>query len=215
MRQITRLAILGFILLTWVSVTQAQSPNTAGVGITSLQPGEAIRGIVPITGTTATDGFLSWELTFTYSGDPTGTWFLIAEGEQPLEEDLLAQWDTTTIIDGLYDLRLTVYRENGRRTHHIIPQLRIRNYTPIETNTPTPSLTPTPFTLTPMPSQTPTSTTPPTSTPIPVTPTPLPTNPLELSPRDVTYSLARGAAGAFAAFLLVGIYTSIRKARHR
>ncbi len=211
MRLLTRLATLGLILLTGVSAVRAQGLNAAGVGITSLQPGQAIRGLVPITGTTATDGFLSWELTFTYSGDPTGTWFLIAEGEQPLEEALLAQWDTTTITDGLYDLRLTVYRENGRRSHNIVKQLRVRNYTPIETNTPTPSLTPTPFTLTPEPTQTPTSTTTPTETPIPDTPAPLPTNSLVLSPREVTHSLARGAAGAFAAFLLVGLYTSLRK----
>ena len=207
MRQARILFLIGLILLQPVKLVSAQDT----IAITSLSAGEAIRGVVSITGITATEGFLFWELTFGYAGDTTGTWFLLDEGEGPIEDGILTEWDTTTITDGTYNLRLTVNLEEGRRTHFIIPDLRVRNYTVIETITPTPTLTLTPFTLTPEPTTTLTATVPPTETPIPNTPTPLPTNPVEISNADVSSSLVRGVAGVFAAFLIVGVYTSIKR----
>jgi hypothetical protein len=188
----------------------AQDDDLSDVEIISHQAGEAVRGVVPIAGHTAISGFISWELTFSYVNNPTGTWFLIAEGVEPITQDFLAEWDTTKITDGSYNLRLTVYLDEGRRTHFILLDIRVRNYTPIESSTPTPTHTATPYTLTPPPSSTPTLTINPTDTPLPDTPTPLPTNPIEISAPDVTNSLLRGAGVAFSAFLILGIYRTIR-----
>ena len=205
-----RFFLFSLSLLLPIFRVDAQESSPVVV-ITSQTAGDAVRGIVPISGNTAVEGFQSWELTFGYAGDKTGTWFFIAESDQPITDDILTQWDTTTLTDGTYNLRLTVFLEGGRRTHFIIPDIRVRNYTPIETVTSTPTLTSTPFTVTPQPSLTPTITLPPTETPIPDTPTPLPTNPIEISPRHVSNSLMRGAAGALAAFLAIGLYTTLKK----
>ena len=192
-------------------LVSAQDENAPKAEITSHRAGEAVRGIVPITGFTAVEGFISWELTFAYADDTTGTWFLISEGEEPITNDILTEWVTTAITDGIFNLRLSINLEGGRRTHFILPDIRVRNYTPIESETPTPTLTTTPYTLTPQPSRTPTHTLPPTDTPIPDTPTPLPTNPIEISTPAISISFMRGAGMALTAFLIMGLYTTIRK----
>jgi hypothetical protein len=189
----------------------AQSGYSPGAGISAPTPGSPLKGLVTIEGTTTLDGFLSWEITFNYASDTTGSWFLIAEGNQAITQGELTQWDTNTITDGDYNFRLTIFLEGGRREHFVVNNLRVRNYSPIETVTPTPTLTPTPYTETPRPSLTATITQPPSETPIPDTPTPLPTNPVIITQNDITNSLTRGAAGAAAAFVLVGLYLSIKR----
>lgn len=208
---------LFFVILTLVFIctpglrVAAQSAENPGVQISAPSPGAPLKGSVSITGNTAVAGFLSWEVNFGYAQDTTGTWFLIAEGAQPVNQGELAQWDTTTITDGNYNLRLTVYLEGGRREHFVVNDLRVRNYSPIETTTPTPTLTSTPFTETPRPSLTPSLTLIPSETAIPDTPTPLPANPVIITQGDLNNSLTRGAAGAAAAFVLVGLYWSVKR----
>jgi len=206
---------LGWMLAPgfWVA---AQTEDSAGVQISAPSPGTPLQGLVTITGSTLSEGFQSWEVTFGYASDTTGTWFLIAEGQQPVDQGELAQWDTTTITDGNYNLRLTVYLEAGRREHFVVENLRVRNYSPIETITPIPSPVsdrPTPYTETPHSSLTPTATQAgqPAATIIPPTPTPLPTNPASITRSELDYSLLRGAAGAAAAFVLVGLYLSLKR----
>jgi hypothetical protein len=207
---------LHFTLIIWWMFAPgfrvfAQSEDSPGVEISAPAPGTPLQGLVTIVGSTVAQGFQSWEVNFSYNQDITGTWFLIAEGDSQITRGELTQWDTTMITDGDYNLRLTVYRDDGQREHFIVNDLRVRNYSPIETITPTPTLTPTPFTVTPRPSLTPTATQPPSETPLPDTPTPLPTNPVTITQSNITNSILRGAAGTAAAFLLVGLYISIKK----
>lgn len=211
MRRVSLFILFILITIQIGPLVSAQEQDTSTVEITSLRAGEAIRGIVRIVGNTAVDGFVSWELTFSYTNDTTGTWFIIAEGDELIEDGTLTEWDTTTITDGNYKLRLTVFLEAGRRSHFVLPDIRVRNYTPIETDTSTPTLTPTPFSVTPQPSSSPTITQMPTNTPIPNTPTPLPTNPLVFSASKVSGSLVRGATGAMAFFVIIGLYGTIKK----
>ena len=107
---------------------------------------------------------------------------------------------------GTYDLRITVHLEDGRQSVSIIPDLRVRNYTPIETNTPT-------LTSTPLPGDTPdpTSTKTPPNTQVPLTNTPFPVNPAQLSNSDLTHSLVIGALITFAGFLLIGFYVILKR----
>lgn len=203
------LALLGMLVqASWVA---AQSEDSAGVEITAPSSGIPIQGTVTIEGSTLIEDFISWEITFGYASDSTGTWFLIAEGDEQVSSGELTQWDTTTITDADYNLRLTIFIDGGRREHFVINNLRVRNYSPIETITPTPTLTSTPYTETPRPSLTPTNTTQPTETAIPNTPTPLPTNPVTITQSDINNSLIRGAAGALAAFVMIGLYLSIKR----
>lgn len=193
--------------------TITSTPEPDRMSIRSPQIGQALQGIVVVSGNTAVEDFLSAELSFSYHDHPTDTWFIIQSWSEPVPDDDLAQWDTTTITDGLYDLRLSVTLSDGTQTTYNVPSLRVRNYTPIETNTPTP-LTPT---ATPEPGDTPvpTSTSTPTETLIPPTATSLPPNPAELTPGDITTTLGIGALAAFVLFALSGIYLGIKNFLHR
>lgn len=211
MRRLLFVILTLVVMLVPVSWVAAQTGDSSGVEITAPSTGTPLQGAISIVGSTLIDGFSSWEITFGYAHDTSGSWFLISEGDEQTTRGELAQWDTTTITDGDYNLRLTVYLQGGRREHFVVDNLRVRNYSPIETITPTPTLTSTPFTETPHPSRTPTSTTEPTETQIPNTPTPLPTNPATITQNNINNSLLRGGAGALVAFVLIGLYLSIKR----
>lgn len=185
-------------------LAQAQEEDeTPQAGFIAPLAGEALQGTVVITGTTAAEGFEAWNLSFAYVDDTTVTWFLLDEGRSSVEEGVITQWNTTKITDGKYHLRLVLDLNDGETLVFIVPNLRVRNYSPIETSTPT--LTPTrdPASA----SATPT----PTLTPVPPTPTPLPSNPVEISDNDFTNALSRGGITVLVLFLIVGLYTSIRR----
>jgi len=168
--------------------------------IQSPQQGEVVQGTVIIRGSSSVTGFLSAELDFGYSGDPTSTWFLITTTSQPLDSDTLASWDTTAITDGNYDLRLRVYLSNGTHIDSIVQNLRVRNYTAVET--PTPAPTPVQPTLTPTITL--------TLTPFP-TPTALAANPAVLRPFEISSSFVYGGLGAAIFLIIFGLYTWLRR----
>ncbi|MBW8011611.1 MAG: hypothetical protein FVQ83_10285 [Chloroflexi bacterium] len=172
------------------------------IRIDSPRPGDAVQGIVPIIGNTEVRGFISFEIMFALSGDATQNWFEITTSLQAIEDDILGEWDTNTLTDGTYTLRLTVEIEDEESVIILLDGLRLRNYTAIETNTPAP-------TFTPDPGQTPT----PTITPLPPTPTPLPPNPAELSPQKIRVWFVGGAIGALGILVMLWFYTSARKKR--
>jgi len=175
-------------------------------GIQSPLQGQALQGSVDVLGKITVDGFEYAELIFGYTGDPTNTWFLIRSFPEPVSGTVLATWDTTQITDGTYDLKLIIRRVDGNEISHTVGRLRVRNYSPIETNTPTP-VTPT---STPLPGALPTPTATLTAPPRP-TSTPLPTNPATLTRDDLTQSLGKGALGVFGIFALVGLYVLVKK----
>lgn len=206
MRRLLFSLLLIVFIFGVVSSVQAQFPGPAGIEISSPQPGEAVQGVVPIFGSTFAEGFQSWELSFGYTKGETETWFLITEQNNIIRDDVLAEWDTSMITDGIYDLRLTVHLKNGERAETIVQGVRVRNYTAIETSTPPPTSTDIP-TQTIMP---PTATASPTPTET-LTLTPLPTNPVEISQRNITNSFSSGVIITTVSFLLIGLYLSIRK----
>jgi hypothetical protein len=170
--------------------------------------GQALQGSVPIEGHIPPAGFAGAELSFAYQTDAPRTWFLIAELDQISPDPVLAQWDTTTITDGVYALRLVVTNVDGSRTSDTVTGLRVRNYSPVETITPTP-VTPT---ATPEPGDTPVPTVTPTATitPVPSTPTPLPPNPAQINRMDIMINMGKGALAILAFLSVVGIYQSLK-----
>jgi hypothetical protein len=168
--------------------------------VLSPYPGEALQGRVTITGTANAVGFVAYELAFAYPDDTTGTWFLITRSTQPVQGGVLGEWDTSQVTDGEYNLRLTVFLDNGNQIDVLVPGLRVRNYTPIET--PTPAAVPV----------LPTRTLPPASPfPLPVAATPLPPNPVALTSERLRVALGYGAVGMLAVFLLLAVYLSARR----
>jgi hypothetical protein len=168
--------------------------------IISPQQGAVLQGTVTIRGSSTVTGFQSSEVDFAYAGDTSGTWFLISQSSQPVDSGTLVTWDTTTITDGNYNLRLRIILNDGTNLDVSISDLRVRNYTQIETPTPAPTVI--------KPTLTPTDTL--TSTPFP-SPTPLPVNPAVLTTTDISASLAYGGLGAVALMIIFGIYFWVRR----
>jgi hypothetical protein len=182
---------------------QAQEEEPLSAEIHIPLAGEALQGNVAIEATTAIGGMEAWSLSFAYRDDTTNTWFLIAEGTLAVVEDVIAQWNTNTITDGIYGLKLSIDLDNGEVINLIVPDIRIRNYSPIETSTPTITPTKDPASDTATPTL--------TITPYPPTPTPLPNNPVEISSTDISNNLIYGVIVTLVLFLLLGLYTSIRR----
>jgi hypothetical protein len=82
--------------------------------------------VVEIFGTSGLEGFRAAEISFAYQNDPTATWFLIQQTSQPVVDGLLARWDTSTITDGQYRLRLQVFFQDGQVMEQVIGGLRVR-----------------------------------------------------------------------------------------
>jgi hypothetical protein len=196
----TRIAKM-FVLIALLAAVAAR-PVAAQVapGILSPRQGDVLQGVVPIRGSSDVTGFTTAEVAFAYAGDTTGTWFLIATTRHPVAMDTLATWDTTTITDGDYNLRLRVYLADGSHSDATIPNLRVRNYTAVET--------PIPAQITLQPRPVPTDTL--AVTPFP-SPTALPVNPAVLTPVDISISLAYGGLGAVLLLGILGMYLWLRR----
>lgn len=179
------------------------------VAIVFPAPGDILSGQVTITGRTDVPGFVSSQLDFSYASNPTDTWFTLQTSAQPAADAALLVWDTTTISDGDYILRLRVFAEDGSFQEVTVP-VKVQNDIPIPT--PTPLLTstpdrlegsfPTPFLVAASPTS--------TSTPRP-SPTPLPANPVTLNQPAVYTSLGRGALVILGIFAFVGLLLRIRR----
>jgi hypothetical protein len=150
--------------------------------------------------------FQSAEVSFSYEGDAGNTWYLIQQSSDPVKDGTLAVWDTSTIADGSYRLRVSVILSDNRTAEVVIPNLRVRNYSTVETATPG-----LPADLTEQPTQIkPTST-----VAVYVTPTSLPDNPVQVTSLKLAFSLVQGAAFAVVCFILLGIYLALRAIRRR
>lgn len=133
------LKLIFFFLRWWVMLLMGWLvPLSQQVIVDTPRPGEAVQGQVIIAGNVDLEGFQSYEVSFAYQRDDTNTWFLIGRGDQIVRGGTLATWDTTTITDGQYRIRVRVYLSEGRVAETVVQQVRVRNYTPIETSTPVP-----------------------------------------------------------------------------
>ena len=201
-----RLMNLRLSLLLVLLLLAAQ--DAPPVAITSPAPEELLRGQVTITGKIDVPTFLSAQLEFAYASNPTNTWFPIQAFSQPMTESTLFVWDTTSITDGDYVLRLRVNFEDGSAQEATVP-VKIGNEvlptaTPESTSTPEPAtiLIPTPFLLAASP----------TPTDLPrLTPTSLPPNPVSLRQTQIYTSLGRGALVMLGLFALAGLIVRVRR----
>ena len=197
---------LRFLLLFVVLLIAAQ--DTPPVAISAPAANELLRGPVTITGRLDVPSFVSARLEFAYASNPTDTWFTIQTFSQPVIDSTLATWDTTSITDGSYILRLRVAFEDGTFQEATVP-VQIGNDalptpTPEPTSTPQPesAFLPTPFLLAASP----------TATYVPrPTPTALPPNPVALEQGEVYSSLGRGALVILGLFALAGLIIRVRR----
>src|SRR5690349_14041946 len=165
------------------------------VSITSPQNGQTIRGQVQIVGTMDAANFSSAELAFGFS-DSTNAWFTIQTFAGPVQDTTLTVWDTTSVTDGDYNLRLQVRLQDGSIQEAIVTGLKIRNDVP----EPTPVILTTETFLSPADIGTATSV-PSTPTLSFIRPTDLPPNPAALTVPGVYAVFGRGALAALALFV--------------
>jgi hypothetical protein len=199
-----RLLLPFFLLLIAAQWRQGATP----VAITSPAPDEVLRGQVTITGRVDIVNFTSVQLEFAYAPNPTDTWFTIQTFSQPMVDPTLAVWDTTSITDGDYVLRLRVNFEDGTSQEATVPIKIGNDALPTPTAEPTSTLEsdaaliPTPFLLAASPTSTEVS---------PPTPTALPPNPASLAGNEIYTSLGRGALVILGLFALAGLILRIRR----
>jgi len=201
------------VLLLWLNLLLFPLPVLAQEGdqltISSPFEKEYIQGVVTISGSVTILGFSSYELSFAYENDTTQTWFELTSSTLPVFEGELGTWDTTTLTDGDYNLRLQVFLLDGTTQEIVVNDLRVRNYTPIPTATPTATSTPVVQFVAPtaqliLPVLA-------TATPSLPTPTPFPPNPASLSESSISSALGRGAAAALLLFVVFGLLLRLRR----
>jgi hypothetical protein len=216
MRTIFFLLTVTFVLLPrlikaeWVSDSNLQLDQSSGGTINMPVSGQLAQGVVIIRGNASMPGFVSYEVDFAYASDPTQTWFLVQESTLSIQEGILAVWDTSTITDGNYNLRLVINRAESDQEIMEITGLRVRNYTPVETETPAPTLA-----VVTLVQGVPTLTTTSRATSIlmatslPPPSTPLPANPAEVTSSQVLLTFSKGAAITIGIFTILGTYIGI------
>jgi hypothetical protein len=182
------------------------TPDPQMIYIASPVEGSLVQNQVSISGKTDVNGFSRSEVEFSYSNNPQETWFLLSRSDQPVKDGLLALWDTASITDGDYSIRLRVFFTDGSWRDAIVLGIRVRNYTATQT----PVFTPTERII---PTSLPAETFTPTSSPMP-TPSPLPENMAEISISQVLSSLGRGALITVVLFILLGLVLRFYSQRH-
>ena len=159
------LLLLGLLVLTtshWlrpdaVQAAPLQQPPRL-VQITSPEMNTELRGMVPILGSASIPGFQFYKVEFGIGPDPSN-WAVIGLHDTPVINGQLEVWNTNSVPDGLYTLRLHAVRQDGNYDEFVVRQLIVANTRPTSTPTataaPTSAMTPTPRpTNTPAPTQT-------------------------------------------------------------
>ena len=151
----TRLVTLGliFILLAefFVFPTRALAAppalncNTNNAAISSPESGAVVSGVVQIEGSASLGGaFQYYKVEFSTANRDD---YVVFSGlvRQQVVNGQLAVWDSASVPDGQYSIRLRVVDQTGNYCEVVVRNLRVQNSAPIPpTDTPTPEESPTP-----------------------------------------------------------------------
>jgi hypothetical protein len=202
-----RLKLFSLVLfLALLLPSRVMAAFVAHPRVDSLKPGQALQGVVTITGSTNISNFQSAEVSFRYDRQDNSSWFLLQQSSQPVDNGSLATWDTTTIADDTYRLRVLVTLQDGSTLETEVAGLRVRNYTAVETGTPSP---------TSLASQSGPVITGNITQPVFPTPTDLPANPAQVSPANLAASAIQGGLLTAIIFICIGGYLLLRSVTRR
>jgi hypothetical protein len=132
-----RLIVLLFCLFL-ISEPVGSVFGQADSAITTPASGSAVQGKVDVSGYIKSTNFARYDLDFSHGPGSEDGWFNITTGDKNPADGLLGVWDTSSISDGNYRLRLTVYYKDSTKAEYFADEIRVRNYSPIETDTPAP-----------------------------------------------------------------------------
>jgi hypothetical protein len=136
-RALASIVLITLISLTFLSPVQAR-PLQQGqdiAQITSPTEGQAINGLVTVTGSADHPDFSRWELAYGPDPNPNDAWQPFASGEQPILNGTIGTWNTGVIADGGYMLRLRVVRKDSNYSEAFIRGLQVSNSAPVGTPT--------------------------------------------------------------------------------
>lgn len=190
-----------FSLFYLLSIFFRPATSTGSVFIDSPVEGEYLQGAVTVTGGMDAKEFLSYEVSFTYDENkPNPTWFLISKANNQVQKGTIAIWDTTTITDGDYRLRVLVQLNDGSQISKIVNHLHVSNYSPVDSNGAVQSAT----------QSVPRILAPTVQAALPVA-VDLPANPAELTRVDLSISFTKGIIYTILVFAVLGVYLGLRK----
>lgn len=216
MKCTARYLLAACLLLSGLPLLAARPLQQANQGIiVSPQENATVRGVVPILGTATIAGFDYYKVEWGRGADPAD-WHLVGSTyPTQVVDGVLASWDTTTVPDGLYTLRLRVVRNDGNYSEYYVRGIIVANKRPTETPTPLPEETRAP-TSTPGPTAT-LAIVQPTAALARPSPTPTPVRPIrgvalpELSFGLWRDALCMGAGTMVAIFAVVGMIFALRR----
>lgn len=139
MRSVDRLlaGLFGVCLLVGLLFQPAAAApvSAASNGIVRPAAGQAVRGVVDVSGVAQGADFAKWQLDLLPAGDANHAAFL-AVGETAAPDAMsLAQFDSAPFADGAYTLRLRVVRGDGNYTEFFTP-ITIANSAPAPASNP-------------------------------------------------------------------------------
>jgi hypothetical protein len=191
----------GNVLLALLLLISSLLQPAAGTSIYLLSPveGDYLQGVVTVSGGMDVEGFLSYEVAFAYEGVPETqqSWFSIRRDVNQVQKGALALWDTTTITDGEYQLRVTVQMDGGKQVETVVRRLHVSNYSPIPAAV-APNLQAAPKGN--LPAQ--------VEVPAPVE---LPPNPAELTRDELKAGIVFGLVGVLILLAGLGVYAGLRR----
>lgn len=93
--------------------------------LTSPEPGGVVTGTVEIIGSAQTENFGFYKFEFSSIG--SSDWSTLSAGDQAQNNEKLGEWDTTTLINGDYFLRLVVVDNAGQSLEPCVIAVRVEN----------------------------------------------------------------------------------------
>lgn len=114
----------------------APLPQGADIAqLTSPTEGQALAGLVTISGSANHPEFTRYELAYGPDPNPNDAWQPFAEGNQPVDNGTLGTWNTSVVADGQYALRLRVIRKDSNYSEGFVRGLQVSNSGPVGTPT--------------------------------------------------------------------------------
>jgi hypothetical protein len=173
--------------------------NTPGLYVSYPPAGAVVQGVVKVIGSLPEEKFRSGVLSYAFDDGSNPNWFVITKFDKPLQDEVLGIWDSTTITDGNYQLRLKVNLIDGTNAFILVKGIQVANYTRIF-STPIPEaavvITTEEIDL--------------TSEIKVATPTALKINPAAIHSRDLLESLGIGLFIGIFSLLILAIYIFLR-----
>lgn len=116
--------IAALVSLSGAAGAAAQSNPSARITVPSRD--QTVRGGVAIQGTAWTDLFTRYEVA--YAAEPDlADWTVIGGAIQPVDNNLLAVWNTRPLPDGAYALRVQVFNSDGTMVEGYVRNITVAN----------------------------------------------------------------------------------------